>query len=126
VRPESGDGPPPWTTNSYAITPWLASLRQFDALDAKIIVPGQGPAQHDETTLKLTAELFASILDQVHATLERGVFRLDDVQAAVNVDAIGVQFTRGVTAPPEGFKRWVGIVVRKVVQESLDGVICGG
>lgn len=126
VRPESGEGPPPWTTNSYAITPWLESLRRFEALDARIIVPGQGPAQHDEASLKLTADLFAAIIDQVHAALERGVYRLDDVQAAVNVDAIGVQFTPGATAPPEGFKRWVATVVRKVVQESLDGVIRGG
>ena len=54
------------------------------------------------------------------------MFRLDDVQAAVNVDAIGLQFTPGATAPSDGFKRWVSIVVRKVVQESLDGVIRGG
>lgn len=125
VRPEDGEGPPPWTTNSYAITPWLESLRKFDAMDAKIIVPGQGPAQHGEASLKLTADAFASIIDQVHAALERGVFRLDEVQAAVNVDAIGVQFTPGAAAPPDGFKRWVSIVVRKVVQESLDGVIRG-
>ncbi|HET8773388.1 MAG TPA: MBL fold metallo-hydrolase [Thermoanaerobaculia bacterium] len=126
VRPESGEGPPPWTTNSYSITPWLASLRQFEAMDAAVIVPGQGPAQHDKASLKLTAAAFAAIIDQVHAALERGVFRLDDVQAAVNVDAIGVQFTPGASAPSEGFKRWVSIVVRKVVQESLDGVIRGG
>lgn len=126
VRPESGDGPPPWTTNSYAITPWLASLRQFEAMDARIIVPGQGPAQYDKASLELTADAFAAILDQVHAALERGVFRLDDVQAAVDVDAIGVQFTPGATTPSEGFKRWVATVVRKVLQESLDGVIRGG
>jgi glyoxylase-like metal-dependent hydrolase (beta-lactamase superfamily II) len=123
VRPEEGEGPPPWTTNSYAITPWLESLRKFDAMDAKIIVPGQGPAQHDEASLKLTADTFAAILDQVHAALERGVFRIDEVQAAVNVDALGARFTPGATAPGDGFKRWVSIVVRKVVQESLDGVV---
>src|SRR6185436_6758058 len=126
VRPESGDGPPPWTTNSYAITPWLASLRQFEAMDAKIIVPGQGPAQYDKASLELTADAFASIIEQVHAALERGVFRLEDVQAAVNVDAIGLRFTPGASAPPEAFKRWVSTVVRKVVQESLDGVVRGG
>jgi glyoxylase-like metal-dependent hydrolase (beta-lactamase superfamily II) len=126
VRPEDGDGPPPWTTNSYAITPWLDALRKFESMDAQIIVPGQGPAQHDKASLKRTADAFAAILDQVHAALERGVFRLDDVQAAVNVDAIGVQFTPGASAPAEGFKRWVSIVVKKAVQESLDGVLRGG
>ena len=28
VSPPDGEGPPPWTTNSYAIAPWLASLRR--------------------------------------------------------------------------------------------------
>jgi glyoxylase-like metal-dependent hydrolase (beta-lactamase superfamily II) len=33
VSPPDGQGPPPWTTNSYAIRPWLASLRRLDAFD---------------------------------------------------------------------------------------------
>ena len=41
VSPEDGQGPPPWTTNSYAITPWLASLRALRGLD-RMIVPGRG------------------------------------------------------------------------------------
>jgi glyoxylase-like metal-dependent hydrolase (beta-lactamase superfamily II) len=122
VRPEIGDGPPPWTTNSYSITPWLASLRSFDALDARIIVPGQGAALHDEGYLKLTIALYSSIIAQVHATLERGVVIMADVQAAVNVDSIGRQYTPGAVAPGAGFKRLVTTLVREVYQESLDGI----
>lgn len=48
VTQEEGDGPPPWTTNSYAISPWLTSLRGVERLDATIVVPGQGPAFHDK------------------------------------------------------------------------------
>ncbi|HEY8141023.1 MAG TPA: MBL fold metallo-hydrolase [Kofleriaceae bacterium] len=123
VHPESGDGPPPWTTNSYAITPWLESLRAFDTLDANIIVPGQGPAFHDKAYLRLTIELYSAILEQVHAALERGLFKLDDVQAVVNVDAIGVRYTPGATAPGEAFQRLKTTLVRKAYQESLDGVM---
>jgi len=122
VSPEDGNGPPPWTTNSYAITPWLESLRGLDALDAKVIVPGQGPAQHDETYLKRTIDLYAAILDQVHAALERGLFKLEEVQAAVNVDEIGKGYTPGV-APGEPFHRWVSTLTKKAYQESLDGVM---
>src|SRR5262245_57901340 len=43
VSPEDGKGPPPWTTNSYAVTPWLQSLHRLDALEVSVIVPGQGP-----------------------------------------------------------------------------------
>jgi cyclase len=122
VSPEDGKGPPPWTTTSYVITPWLASLRGFDALDVSVIVPGQGPAMHGKAYLELTIELYAAILAQVHAALERGVVTLGDVQSAVNVDAIGRQFTPGETAVPPGFKNWVRNLTWKAYQESLDGI----
>lgn len=121
VGPEKGDGPPPWTTNSYAITPWLASLRGFEALDADVIVPGQGPAFHGKTFLKLTGDLFASIIAQVHSALERGLTTLAEVQVAVNVDAIGRQYTPGSTDISPDFRPLVAALVRKVHQESLDG-----
>ena len=122
VSPEDGNGPPPWTTNSYAITPWLQSLRDLAALDVKVIVPGQGPAMHDKAYLERTIALYAAILDQVHAALERGLFKLEDVQAAVNVDEIGKGYTPG-QAPGEAFHRWVSILSRKAYQEALDGVM---
>jgi cyclase len=50
VSPPDGQGPPPWTTNSYAIAPWLASLRRLETFDASVIVPGQGPAMRDKPT----------------------------------------------------------------------------
>ena len=50
---------------------------------------------HDKTYLRRTIELFAAVLDQVHAALERGVVGLDQVQAAVNVDSIGLAYTPG-------------------------------
>ena len=122
VSPESGDGPPPWTTNSYSISPWLATLRKFQSLDARTMVPGQGDAFHDRRYLDLTVELFASILDQVHAAMERGVTRLADVQAAVSVDAIGIRYSPGAAAPDPHFKTLVATLVKKAAQESLDGV----
>src|SRR6185295_5400149 len=84
VSPEDGNGPPPWTTTNYAITPWLVSLRSLDALDVNIVVPGQGPAFHDKAYLHLTAEVFASVISQVHGALERGLSTLSEVQAVVN------------------------------------------
>jgi glyoxylase-like metal-dependent hydrolase (beta-lactamase superfamily II) len=55
VTQEEGNGPPPWTTNSYAITPWLNSLRGMERLDARIVVAGHGPAFHDKADIDLTA-----------------------------------------------------------------------
>jgi glyoxylase-like metal-dependent hydrolase (beta-lactamase superfamily II) len=122
VTQEEGNGPPPWTTNSYAITPWLNSLRGLERLDAKIVVPGQGPAFHDKAYLELTRDLFESIIGQVHAALERGLVSLTEVQAAVNVDSIGRRYTPNAVEPDPRFRPLVSALVRKVHQESLDGV----
>ena len=122
VTQEEGNGPPPWTTNSYAITPWLNSLRGLERLDSDIVVPGQGPAFHDRSYLKLTGDLFASIISQVHAALQRGVVPLSEVQAVVNVDSIGRLYTPNATEPDPRFRALVSALVRKVHQEALDGV----
>jgi cyclase len=120
VSPEDGNGPPPWTTNSYAVTPWLESLRRLEALDASVIVPGQGPAMHDKAYLHRTIELFAAIIAQVHAALERGLVKLSQVQAVVNVDRIGLEYAPGAPLP-EDFHLVVGLLAKKAMQEALDG-----
>jgi glyoxylase-like metal-dependent hydrolase (beta-lactamase superfamily II) len=123
VSPPDGDGPPPWTTNSYAIAPWLASLRRLEAFDARVIVPGQGPAMRDPTYLRLTVQLFAGIVDGVQRALERGIYKADDIVAAVNLDAIGRQYPQGRTGPDTPFGSVVARLVRKAAQEALDGIV---
>jgi cyclase len=122
VRQEAGEGAQPWTTNSYQISPWLASLRGMEALDVGIIVPGQGPALPDKTYLRLTITLFDSIIRQVHAALERGAVRFDQVQAAVKLDDIRQQFTRGDSTQSARFDAVATTLMRKVVQEARDGI----
>jgi cyclase len=121
VAQESGEGPPPWTTNSYSITPWLTSLRSLEALELRTIVPGQGIPFHDKRYLHLTIRVFEGIIAQVHAALERGVVGLEAVQAAVDVDSLGRQYSPD-GALPASFRGWVSRVTAKVNQESLDGV----
>ena len=123
VSPEDGQGPPPWTTNSYAIAPWLSSLRRIEALNARIVVPGQGPAFRDNTYLKLTADLYAAITAQVDSALQRGIFKVDDVRAAVNVDDIGRRYPGALVGPGTRFEQLVSSLTRKILQESLDGVV---
>jgi cyclase len=120
VAPEDGEGPPPWTTNTYAIVPWLASLRGLGALDVSVIVPGQGPAFHDKAYLDLTTSLFASVIGQVHAALGRGSVTLSDVQKVVNVDSIIARYTPGHPTP-DYFKRTLASLTKKAYQEALDG-----
>jgi cyclase len=120
VSPEDGNGPPPWTTNSYAITPWLETLRRLDALDPAVVVPGQGPVMHDKAYLRRTITLFATVIDQVHVALDRGRVKLADVQSAVDADRIGREYSAG-GALSDDFHPWVGLFVKKVMQEAFDG-----
>lgn len=121
VSPEDGKGPPPWTTSSYAMSPWLDSLRRLETLDVSVIVPGQGPPMRDKIYLRRTIELFATVISQVHAALERGLVKLADVQAAVNVDRIGLEYTPGAAGVSEDFHPVVGMLAKKAMQEALDG-----
>ena len=121
VAMESGSGPPPWTTNSYAITPWLASLRGLEALDLQTIVPGQGIPFHDKAYLQLTIQVYDAIISQVHAALERGLVGIEAVQAAIDVDSLGRRYSKDGTLDPS-FRGWVSRLSAKVYQEALDGV----
>jgi cyclase len=122
VRQEDGRGAQPWTTNNFSIRAWLASLRRLDALDAATIVPGQGPALTDHAYLRLTIAMYASIIAQVDAAMERGTFLLPDVQAAVNLDDIRRQFTGGVPELDARFKAMSAALVRRALQEAKDGI----
>ena len=120
VSPEDGQGPPPWTANSYSVTPWLESLRTLERLDAVAIVPGQGPVLRGKGYLRRTIALFAAVISQVQAGLEGGLVTLKDVQAAVDVDRIGLEYTPG--RPLSGdFHPWVQGFAKKAMQEALDG-----
>ena len=120
VSPEDGKGPPPWTTNSYDVTPWLESLRRMDALNPARIVPGQGPTMNDQAYLERTIELYAAIISQVQAALARGLITEDEVRKAVDVDRIGLAYTPD-TGLAESFPGWVTSLTRKAMQEAQDG-----
>jgi cyclase len=120
VSPEDGKGPPPWTTNSYSITPWLESFRRLSALDPAAIVPGQGPTMHDTAYLDRTIELYAAVIAQVRAALVRGLVTEDEVRKAVDVDSIGAAYTPGAPLA-DHFHVWVGVLSKKAMQEAQDG-----
>jgi glyoxylase-like metal-dependent hydrolase (beta-lactamase superfamily II) len=123
VRREDGQGAQPWWTNSYLISPWLASLKRIDALDVATVVPGQGPAMRDKEFLHNTIAMYDAIITQVHAALERGVLRIADVQAAVKLDEIRQRFTKGDAKLDADFRRLTTALVGKVFQEARDGIL---
>lgn len=122
VSPEDGKGPPPWTTNSYAITPWLESLQRLEALDTVAIVPGQGPVMHDKTYLHRTVELFTAVLDQVHRALEQPSVAAKAVPGMVNVDRIGREYAPGEPLSDE-FRQVVSGLAKRATREATDGAV---
>jgi hypothetical protein len=76
---------------------------------------------HDKTYLRRTIALFVAVIDQVHAALDRGLVRLPDVQAAVDVDRIGLEYAPGAAQPGDDFHRVVANLAKKAMQEALDG-----
>ena len=121
-RAEDGRGAQPWTTNSYKIRPWLESLRRMEALDVRVIVPGQGPPMSDKEHLRRTIALYESIISQVAAAAERGIFRLDQLVAAVDLRAIRAGFTSDDPALNARFDAVASGLIRKAFQELHDGI----
>ena len=70
----------------------------------------------------MTIALYDTIIGQVHAALERGATRLDQVNAAVKLDDIRQQFTRGDATLNARFDGLAAALIRKVAQEARDGV----
>jgi hypothetical protein len=52
--------------------------------------------------------------------VERGLVKLSEVQAAVNVDRIGLDYAPGAPLN-EDFHPVVGMFAKKAMQEALDG-----
>jgi glyoxylase-like metal-dependent hydrolase (beta-lactamase superfamily II) len=122
VRAEDNRGAQPWTTNSYAIAPWLESLRRMEALDVNIIVPGQGAPLYDKSYLRLTIAMYESIIRQVRAASARGLFRLPELVAAVDLKSIRTQFTADDPALNARFDAMSSALIRKAYQEIHDGI----
>ena len=122
VRAEDNRGAQPWTTNSYAIAPWLESLRRMEALEVDVIVPGQGAPLHGKDYLRLTISMYESIIRQVRAASARGLFRLPELVAAVDLRAIRTRFTNDDPTLNARFDAMSSALIRKAYQEIHDGI----
>jgi glyoxylase-like metal-dependent hydrolase (beta-lactamase superfamily II) len=64
---------------------WAVTLEKVIALGASTIVPGHGPVMHNDSHLKLMANMFASIKRQTDAAVTRGE-TLEQARQSVNLD----------------------------------------
>lgn len=70
---------------------WATTLDKIRALHPTTIVPGHGPVMRDDAYLKLMANLFTSIKQQIEAAVARGE-TLEQARKSVNLDEFRRQF----------------------------------
>jgi glyoxylase-like metal-dependent hydrolase (beta-lactamase superfamily II) len=73
---------------------WSQTLRNINALDYEILVPGHGEIQKDTSYVDLIIEASDSIADQRDAMLAEGMTN-EEVQAALDFSAFEERFTHG-------------------------------
>lgn len=112
--------PVPYCADSHPAA-WIASLQALLRLDAKIIVPGHGEAQHDQAYLLLVLDSLKTIDKQVHEALRRGL-TLAETQKVVNLDPIRLRFTHDDSDLNESFQGNFTPIVRQMYDEATEGL----
>jgi cyclase len=111
--------PVPFGADSHPRS-WIESLKTLERLDADVIIPGHGEAQHDKKYLQLVRESLESVTDQVHEALRRGM-TLEETRKFVKFDTIRPKFTHddaNLNAEFDG--NFATPIVRQVYDEATE------
>jgi cyclase len=112
--------PVPCCADSHP-TAWIASLETLLRLDADIVVPGHGEAQHDQAYLRLVLDSLRTIEKQVHEALRRGL-TLEQTQKFVELDPIRLRFTHDDSGLNDSFQGNFTPIVRQIYDEATEGL----
>ena len=82
--------PVPYAYDGYG-TEWIAVLKQIEAMDAAIIVPGHGPVMNDRKYLDRVIAMLESIDSQVRAAYKPGA-KIDDIRPKVDLAKFRADF----------------------------------
>jgi cyclase len=97
------------------------SLKALTQFEADTIIPGHGPAWHDQNYLNLELRLLASIVNQVTQAVQKGLVTVDDVQKEVNVEDLRPQFTHDDPDLDKKFRRFAKGMIENAYREARDG-----
>lgn len=111
--------PVPFAAGSHP-SAWIESLKALGRLDAEVIIPGHGAAQHDKNYLQLVTDTLQSVIDQVHEALRRGM-TLEETRKFVKFDEIRPKFTHGnADLNAEFDANFATPIVRQVYDEATE------
>jgi cyclase len=82
--------PTPYSFGSY-LTEWVQTLDKVKALGAKVIVPGHGPVEHDNSYIDLVSAALQSVTSQVQQAVKKGL-SLEDTRKQVDLSAFERKF----------------------------------
>jgi cyclase len=110
--------PIPYMASSHP-NAWIESLEALERLDAQVIVPGHGAAQHDKEYLHLVTDSLKFVVAQVHEALQRGM-TLDEAQNFVNLDSLRTKFTHDDPQLNLDFQGNFAPIIRRAYDEATE------
>jgi cyclase len=110
--------PIPYMASSHP-NAWIESLEALERLDAQVIVPGHGAAQHDKEYLHLVTDSLKFVVAQVHEALQRGM-TLDEAQKFVNLDSLRTKFTHDDPQLNLDFQGNFAPIIRRAYDEATE------
>jgi len=106
--------PVPFAFNCYPAE-WIRTLHALADLDAKVIIPGHGPAQNDATYLRQVTSLLQAVVSRVKEATGRGL-RLEETRKLVTLDDFRKQFAGDDPVKGELFDE---VLLRPVVERAF-------
>jgi cyclase len=95
-----------------------ACLRLLAALHANTIIPGHGPAYHDNSFLELEVQLIESVVNGVAKARASGVTSLDELQRVVTASDVHDALVHGDPDLEQRFRVRVKALVEYVLMDS--------
>jgi cyclase len=89
--------PYPYVSASWPV-PWIAVLRELEAVPVAALVPGHGPVMRDHGYTATVRELLETVTSRVESMARRGM-TLDEIQGAMDLESVRQKFRAGQSDP---------------------------
>ncbi len=106
----------PFPRDSYPAE-WVKTQNAIAALEFDQLIPGHGPVQKGKDHVKLLAQIFDSIVQQVRAAIDKGL-SLEETKKAVNLEQFRQAITGGDAAQDRNFNARIETYIERAWREA--------